>query len=180
MIPHPLNNQFWPIVPQRVALEQLKLPENKTLLLFFGFIRPYKWLDNLLTILPQIIQKIPNAHLIIAGECFWSFQIYQNIIDSLWLKNHVTTRLFYIPSTDIPVYFGACDLLVMPYRHITNSGIESIASVYSKRFLLTVGVSSDELLRLIIESINQDIGQKKWLSWEGYVDKIFKFINHHA
>ncbi len=88
--------------------------------------------------MPQLIKQYPSIHLLVAGECFGSFEVYQRIIDDLNLSQYITLHLRYISNTDIPNYFGACDLLVMPYRTMTNSGIENIGKIYAPRSLLTV------------------------------------------
>jgi len=61
--------------------------------------------------MPQLVNAYPNIHLIIAGECFGSFDTYQKIIDEFHLSQYITLHLKYIPNMEIPVYFGACDLL---------------------------------------------------------------------
>lgn len=177
MIPLPKYDQFWPIVGQKKAREKLQINKDRTILLFFWFIRPYKGLDILLNILPDLIRKRPDIHLIIAGECFWSFQIYQDIIDRNNLKSHLTLHLKYIPNSLIPYYFWACDLLVMPYRHITNSGIESIGEIYANKMLLTVGVSGNILEENIIKSLNTS-SSLDWegISWESYCMSLHNFL----
>lgn len=155
MIPHPVYDQFGPPVPRDKACEKLQLPSDKILLLFFGFIRPYKGLDVLLEALPSLLQKKSQIHLVIAGECFGSFQMYQDIIDRLNLAPYLTLHQHYIPSSDIPTYFGACDLLVMPYRHMTNSGIENIGHIYARKSLLTLGASPEILTQKIFEKLDE-------------------------
>jgi glycosyltransferase involved in cell wall biosynthesis len=36
-------------------------------------------------------------------------------------------RFEYIPFADVPRYFGAADVLVMPYRHVSQSGVLYLA-----------------------------------------------------
>lgn len=176
MIPHPVYNQFGTPVWQKEAQEILQIPADKKVLLFFWFIRPYKWLDTLLSIMPQLILKYPNIHLIIAGECFGSFKIYQKLIDDLDLYQYITLHLKYILNKDIPNYFGACDLLVMPYRNITNSGIENIWNIYATRSLLTVWATWNELLHRIYFSLSNTVTPKKGVNWSVYIYKILNFI----
>lgn len=88
--------------------------------------------------MPIIISHFPNIHLLIAGECFGGFDSYQKLIYDLKLEKYITLNLNYIPNSEIPYYFGASDLLVMPYRSITNSGIENIAKFYANQYLVTV------------------------------------------
>ncbi len=175
IVPLPVYDQFWPVVSQKEAREKLQINKDRTILLFFWFIRPYKWLDLLLDVLPDLIKQRPDIHLIVAGECFWSFQIYQDLINKNNLINHVTLDLKYIPNNLIPYYFWACDLLVMPYRHITNSGIESVWKAYSPRLLITIGEMGDELRKHILSALESSSYEKKWdTCWDSYIDS---FIN---
>lgn len=176
MIYHPIYDQFWPPVSQTIARQKLWLPKDKKILLFFGFIRPYKWLDILLQILPELIQSNPRIHLVIAGECFGSFQIYKNIIEKFKLWNFISLYPYYISNSDIPIYFWVCDLLVMPYRSITNSGIENIGHAYASRSLLTVWMSTKNLKYKILQTLMAGPApfKKKIISWHVYVEN---FLN---
>lgn len=177
MIPHPVYDQFWPKVPQSDAQRKLQLPDNKIILLFFGFIRPYKGLDILLEALPSLIEQNSNIHLVIAWECFGSFEEYQNTIDKYNLLSHITLHLRYIPNSEIPLYFWASDLLVMPYRAMTNSGIENIGHIYANKTLLTLGVTSAELVEAILEKLqsNEKV-EKNGTSWEEYGERLMDFL----
>lgn len=177
MIPHPNYDQFWPKVESSIARKKLGFWKDKIILLFFGFIRPYKWLDILLEAMPSIISTHPNIHLLIAGECFGSFQIYQDIIDKLKISRHVTLHLKYIPNNEIPIYFWACNLLVMPYRTATNSGIDNIGRIYASHTLFTVWYTLKQLILAIESSINEwNARNNLGLSWEEYRYKIENFI----
>ncbi len=173
MIPHPVYDQFWPPVPQEEARQRLQISSDKKVLLFFWFIRPYKGLDILLSIMPQLIAKYPNIYLIIAGECFGSFDIYEKILKDLNLSKYITLHLKYIPNNDIPNYFGACDLLVMPYRSMTNSGIENIGRAYNTNLLVKVWASSSELLddieRFFVTWVSENPSQ---ITWKAYTQKL--------
>lgn len=178
MIPHPVYDQFWPKVPQWDAQNKLQLPENKIILLFFGFIRHYKGLDILLEALPSLIKINPHIHLLIAWECFGSFDTYQNIIDTHHLWSHITLHLRYISNSEIPFYFWASDLLVMPYRTMTNSGIENIGHIYAHNTLLTLGATSDELVTAILKKLqNGEKSDKSGTNWGEYRGKLCEFIS---
>lgn len=178
LIPHPVYDQFWPVVWMSEARQKLNIPSNKILLLFFGFIRPYKGLDLLLQVMPKIISQFPNVHLLIAGECFGSFQIYHNLIEKFNLRDYITLNLHYIESSEIPSYFGACDLLVMPYRSITNSWIENIAKVYTNKYLLTVWLGGDALAEKVIENLlDGKLRRVEWHTWwNNYAAEVIKFL----
>lgn len=180
MIPHPVYDQFGPPVPQDIARDKLNLPRDKTLLLFFGFIRPYKGLDLLLEILPDLIVQRPEIHLVIAGECFGDFQPYQDIIDKYDLKGFVTIHLGYIANEMMPYYFWSCDLLVMPYRHMTNSGIENIWKIYAHKTLVTVGATSNMLKENIQKTLGDDLlhQNRKKMDWESYSLRLNFFLHN--
>lgn len=177
MIEHPVYDEFGPKVSMGEARKILGLSQDKTILLFFGFIRPYKWLDILLEAMPEIIQDQPDVHLLIVGEPFWSFQSYQDIIHQHRIESYITTILTYIPSEQIPIYFWVADLLVMPYRSMTNSGIENIGKIYACRSLLTLGYKSADLANAILSRLRQPQEQlSAAMSWNTYVSQLWRFI----
>ena len=63
---------------------------NQKLILFFGLIRPYKGLDNLLHAVKNILLT-DNIKLIIAGEAYESLSRYKSIIAQYNINNKVAT-----------------------------------------------------------------------------------------
>ena len=59
------------------------------LLLFFGFVRPYKGLNVLLEALPAILAQIP-VHMLVVGEIWGSSEEYRAQIQRLGIVDHVT------------------------------------------------------------------------------------------
>ena len=123
---HPLYTHFG---------EKLEKVDNgKKTLLFFGLIREYKGLDILL----EAFRELPQDYeLIIAGECYGSFDKYQAIIDSLPGKDRVKVFQGYVKDSEVKNYFGQADLVVLPYRSATQSGIGAIACHFGVPMLVT-------------------------------------------
>ena len=141
---HPLYDHFGGLVSTAYARTNLGIPQTKKVILFFGFIRDYKGLDLLI----EAMKMLPDDHtLIIAGEVYGDFKRYQNIIDknSLGKKVHLFTR--YIPDNEVPLFFSASDVCVLPYRSGTQSGIIGI----SYHFDLPVIVTDVGGLKEIVE-----------------------------
>ncbi len=97
-------------------------------MLFFGRIAPYKGLDLLVQALPALAQTDPAVRLIIAGEikkseCDAHWNAVQKMIDEYGMRNRVIEKIEYISDEDVEIYFKAADVLVMPYRHIYQSGL---------------------------------------------------------
>ncbi len=119
--------------------------QGKNVLLFFGFVRPYKGLQYLLQAMPKILQK-SNAHLLIVGE-FWGDKArYLESLDTLDIGKHVTIIDRYVPDEEVPKYFVAADLLVLPYTSISESGVIRMAFNFNTPILSTnVGGNPDHI-----------------------------------
>ena len=112
-------------------------------LLFFGLIREYKGLDILL----EAFRDLPGDYrLTIAGECYGPFDKYQEIIDSLPGKDRVEVFEGYVRDSEVKKYFSEADLVVLPYRSATQSGISAIACHFGVPMLVTdVGGLKEEV-----------------------------------
>jgi glycosyltransferase involved in cell wall biosynthesis len=100
--------------------------------LFFGFIKDYKGLDIFLRAIPDTLKRLPDLQFIIAGEVYGRTKKYHQIIDSypLDIRRHILFLDKYIPSDEVGVYFSRADVVVVPYRTATQSGIISLAYSY--------------------------------------------------
>ena len=117
------------------AREALNLPDRKVLL-FFGFVRPYKGLEYLLEAMPKVLTEI-DAHLLVVGE-FWAPESeYTRYIDDLGLSEHVTIVNRYIPNEEVAAFFSAADVVVLPYTEATQSGVAQIAYGLKKPVITT-------------------------------------------
>ena len=134
ILPHPLYDHFGPKLDRAEALKALGLPAGRKTLLFFGLIREYKGLDILL----EAFRSLGDDYqLIVAGEPYGSFEPYQKIIDSLPGKDRIKLVTDYIGDSDVKAYFSAADLVVLPYRSATQSGISAIAYHFDTPLVVT-------------------------------------------
>ena len=121
---------------QQQAQEQLEL-KGKNVLLFFGYIRQYKGLMNIIEALPIIRKQASNAHLLVVGEFYDNPQPYLDTIKRLGLDNNITIINEYVANEAVHLYFTAANLAVLPYNEATQSGILSIAYGFSKPVVIT-------------------------------------------
>jgi glycosyltransferase involved in cell wall biosynthesis len=121
---HPLYNHFGEKMDQKVAREKLGLTPNKKTLLFFGFIRAYKGLDILLEAFNQLDD---TYQLIVAGEIYGDFSPYQSLIEKSANKSNIHLFNHYIQDDEVPFYYSAADVCILPYKSATQSGITSIS-----------------------------------------------------
>ena len=113
--------------------------------MFFGLIREYKGLDLLLDAMSLLDD---TCQLVIAGECYGSFERYQHQIDNSPARERIFPHIRFIADEDIPTFFSAADALILPYRSATQSGVVSIAYVYDLPMVSTpVGDFSDSIAK---------------------------------
>jgi D-inositol-3-phosphate glycosyltransferase len=107
--------------------QRLGLRGTDRTLLFFGRIVPYKGLDLLVDAFGRLAVQKLDYRLLIAGEPMkeaeqhWR-QVRQTIEQSS-MRDQVTQHIRHIPDDEIELYFKAADALVLPYRHIFQSGV---------------------------------------------------------
>jgi glycosyltransferase involved in cell wall biosynthesis len=194
---HPLYDHFGDRILVDSSRQLLSVAHNKKTLLFFGLIRDYKGLDLLLDAMNLLDD---SYQLIIAGESYTSFDKYQKQIDQSTAKARIKVINCYIDDLDIPIIFSAADVLVLPYKSATQSGVLPVAYHFEvpvvatdvgglKAAVATTGTglvcqpTSQSLADSIqaffrsdktpfIEAIRQE---KKALSWDAFAKKITSF-----
>ncbi|MCD6479113.1 MAG: glycosyltransferase [Candidatus Diapherotrites archaeon] len=117
--------------------------EHEKVLLFFGFVRPYKGLRYLIEALPEVLKK-HNCLLLIVGEFWEPKEQYLELIEKLGIKENVRIVDRYVPNEEVPLYFNASDAVVLPYVSSTESGIIQLAYGYNIPVITTrVGGNPD-------------------------------------
>jgi glycosyltransferase involved in cell wall biosynthesis len=122
------NHEKW---KQRIAA-----PADAKVVLFFGNVRPYKGLRDLIDAFPRIIAS-RTAVLVVAGTFFDPIDSYRARIEELEIGDSV--RLFdeYIPNEDVASLFSISDLVVLPYRSASQSGVIPLAAMFRKPVVTT-------------------------------------------
>ncbi|WP_460588288.1 glycosyltransferase [Haliea atlantica] len=135
-----LSHPAYPVTardrPERgTARLRLSLAERPTLL-FFGFVRPYKGLDTLLEALARLDASTP-CQLLIAGEIWGNPDHWQAEVSRLGLGDRVRFEQRYIPESAVGDYFAAADLVMLPYRSATGSGVVKLAHSHGRPVVVT-------------------------------------------
>jgi D-inositol-3-phosphate glycosyltransferase len=133
---HPLYTSFGEKLNKADARKKLDLPENKQLILFFGLIRNYKGLDMLLDAMYEL-KSNPNISLVIAGEFYEDKQPYLDLIKKHGIEDQVILHGKFIANEDVKLYFSAADLVALPYRTATQSGVTQVSFHFEVPTLVT-------------------------------------------
>lgn len=122
--PHPIYDHYAERTDKLSACEKLGIRADKKNLLFFGLIRDYKGLDVLI----EAMSALDDSYqLIISGESYGSFDKYAELINQSPLKNNIIVFEQYIPDEMVSTLFSAADVLVLPYKSATQSGVVALA-----------------------------------------------------
>lgn len=127
---HPTYSEF-----KRVETSSGAVPVDQAMvLLFFGFVRPYKGLKVLI----EAMGSIPEiVHLNIVGDFAGKKAEYEQLIDKMHLGERISIRDGYVPDREVGEYFERCDAVVLPYLDATQSGIAQIAFGFEKPVIAT-------------------------------------------
>jgi glycosyltransferase involved in cell wall biosynthesis len=129
VIPFGINN----VIPRTListseAREKLCLSRKEKIILFFGNIAPYKGLDTLIMALANLKKRGNFFKLIIAGKVkdrkfaeYW--ERIEKMIEEYDMARNIIKKIEYIPDNEVELYFKSSDALILPYRHIFQSGV---------------------------------------------------------
>jgi glycosyltransferase involved in cell wall biosynthesis len=133
--PHPTYTQFAAgALPREEARRRLGV--EGSVLLFFGLVRAYKGLDDLLAAFARVIARTP-ATLLVVGEFYEDRRRYDALVASLGIGARVRVVDRYVPDEEVGQYFCAADLVVLPYRSATQSGIVQTAFAFERPVVVT-------------------------------------------
>ena len=135
-IPHPVYTHFGEPMPKREARLRLGWEADRRVLLFFGYIRAYKGLEDLMRAMPEIHART-GARLLVLGEFYEDRGRYDAIVREQGIESIVEMTGEYVPNDEVGIRFAACDLVVLPYRSATQSGIVQVAAQMERPVLCT-------------------------------------------
>jgi len=117
--------------------QELGISEDSLVLLFFGYVRKYKGLDILIEAFPKILSTNPKAKLLIVGEFYDDPKDYFELIKKLKIEEQVKVINQFVPNEDVAKYYQAADVVILPYRSATQSGILNVAYGFYKPVIVT-------------------------------------------
>ncbi|MDQ7026802.1 MAG: glycosyltransferase family 4 protein [Anaerolineae bacterium] len=164
-IPHGANEIMLEMTPSHTA-QQLRdmhgaAPEQ-AVVLFFGTLTKYKGIEDLIKAFPAV-QKATGARLVIAGYPAKDIDVDELKATAAagGIADHVSWFLDYVPNEQVVPLMEMADVVAMPYRAISQSGILQIAYACGSPVVATrVGglpdVIEDEKSGLLVEAENPD------------------------
>jgi D-inositol-3-phosphate glycosyltransferase len=151
VIPFGINNSVpnTSLTPTE-ARRRLGIREGEKTILFFGNIAPYKGLEYLTAAFQQFLSRSDDYRLIIAGwpkNCDTYWATIQESIRPDVESGRILLKADFIPDEEAELYFKAADVLVLPYRHIYQSGILFLGYSFGLPVLASdVGALKEEIV----------------------------------
>ena len=134
-------------VDRAQARRDLGLAADAQAALFFGYIREYKGLDLLLAAWPTVAAARPRARLVVAGDPVRLDANRRRELEAAATRVGAVHRFAYIPFEEVTRYFAAADVLVLPYRHVSQSGVLFLALALGLPVIATRVGALPEVLR---------------------------------
>jgi beta-1,4-mannosyltransferase len=152
VVPHGHYRDLYPRAPSRdESRRQLGLPQDAFVFLFLGEVRPYKNVPHLIRQFRELTSS--RVRLLVAGMPGGGLGREQ--LESLASGDpRVILHLKFVDERDIPFYFGAADLVVLPFAKVLNSGSTLLALSLDRPVLASNTGSLPET--------QQDVGER-WL-----------------
>ncbi len=119
------------------ARQKLGSSLDQKVILFFGFIRPYKGLAVLIDAFKIVSAQEPTAQLWVVGEFWEDKHRTLNQVKTLGLEDRVHFTDRYVPDDEVGLYFEAADLFVAPYTGGTQSAALRTALAFGLPVVLT-------------------------------------------
>lgn len=143
---HPLYEPEGEISSRYDARRALRIDDDSPVLLFFGYVRPYKGLEMMLRAMPLILSREPSLRLVVAGQFHDDPAVYRRLIDRLGIGESVDLYPGYVAAERTSLYFAAADAVVLPYRNATQSGVVPLAYGYGRPVIVTPAGALPEMV----------------------------------
>jgi len=106
--------------PETIKAEEIRkirdfygIKDGELMILFIGRLVGVKGVDRLIMAMSHVLQKMPNAKLVIVG--LGDLQDYlTNLVRTMRLQDSVKFRFEFIPEEERILHYAACDLAVFP------------------------------------------------------------------
>jgi glycosyltransferase involved in cell wall biosynthesis len=107
-------------------------------LLFFGIIRPFKGLEDLIRAFDALPQdEISNYRLTIVGETWEEWSLPADLVEHSRYRDRITFVNRYVSDVEMAQFFAEADAVVLPYHRSSASGPLHIAMSWGLPVVVT-------------------------------------------
>lgn len=152
IMPHPnLRNLVTP------CDRKARLHPGSLTVLFFGALRPNKGVEMLIPYFRTLKERYPEARMVVAGSASLAPELMNsswpkklsNILSELSQEEGVELLNEYIPDEAVDMIVGGADIIILPYKDATQSGVLSLSVT---KGLPVVATSVGDMGQVVIEN----------------------------
>jgi glycosyltransferase involved in cell wall biosynthesis len=139
VIPHgPYDHHLAAPDEDRSGLDLREAPAEAINLLFFGVIRPFKGLEDLVNAFNLLSNEaVEGFWLTVVGETWEGWTLPLELIERSPHRDRITLVNRYVHDDEVAAWFGAADAVVLPYHRSSASGPAQTAMSHGLPLVLT-------------------------------------------
>jgi glycosyltransferase involved in cell wall biosynthesis len=146
LVPHGPYDQYRDIAPSAdpaiaatvATVQSAPKDDGVVNVLFFGLIRPYKGLEDLLRVFNSLSpEEAGRLWLTVVGETWEGTTEPARLIATSPYKDRITFVNEYVPDEVVGAAFAHADMAVLPYRRSSSSGILHVAMSWGLPIVVT-------------------------------------------
>ncbi|MEM3566643.1 MAG: glycosyltransferase [Candidatus Bathyarchaeia archaeon] len=147
VIPHGNFIDYYPnTMTPKEARRRLRIPDSSFVLLFFGALRDYKGIDDLIMVLRNILPKYNALFAVFVGG-IQSEKLRRDLLKfSKEFKGRCIVKMEHTPDEEVQVYMNAADIGILPYKEVTTSGAVLLFQSFGKTVIVPDLPSIKEVL----------------------------------
>jgi glycosyltransferase involved in cell wall biosynthesis len=128
VVPHGHYRDAYPNeVSREAARRRLGYDDDETVFLFFGYVRPYKNVPELMSTFSELERE--DARLLVVGKP-WDEAMARKIRDPDDAR--IDTKTEFVDEDEVQWYMNAADAVVLPYEAVLTSGSAILAMSFDK------------------------------------------------
>ena len=201
---HPIYNVFGELQDQASARKKINL-NTKYIILYSGLVRSYKGFDILIKSVNYLKDQLDDFLVLAIGESYENEKKYRELIKKEGIEDFFIWENRYVPDNEMNQYFSACDVVALPYKSASQSGIIPIAYHFNKPVVVTdvgglpdmvennktgfiiksnnskllANVLAENLKENRFKNMSQNINEfKKQFSWDNFIKGIISLLKN--
>ncbi len=149
VVPHGHYRGAYPdTISRDDARVALSIPEGARVVAFLGLLRPYKNVPHLVRTVRALPVTADDVVLLVAGAPHTP-AVADEVRAAAGDDPRVRLTLEYIPEEEVQRYLRAADLVVLPFRDLTNSGSALLALSFDRPILVPARGAMAEVQALV-------------------------------
>ena len=134
------------VAAENDSRKRYALPPDVPVCLFFGGLRPSKGIEDLISAWRLVVDET-DAHLIVCGQpAGIEPSSLEELVSRLGLSGSVTIDAGYLPLDKVSGLFDIAQVVALPYRSATASGVLQLAYTFGKPVVATaIGALAEDV-----------------------------------